>query len=45
MDTLDAVKKRSRWLNEYANNVHSQTGEDGIVAKALGICEAHRGVC
>jgi hypothetical protein len=32
---LAALKRAGRWLNEYAQNVHSQTGEDGVVAKAL----------
>ena len=45
MDTLDAVKKRSRWLNEYAKNVYSQCGEDGIVAKALSVVPNPTGWC
>lgn len=35
--TLAAVKKQSRWLSEFAQNRNSQTGEDGIVAKALSL--------
>jgi hypothetical protein len=45
MHTLDAVKKRSRWLNEYAKNVYSQSGEDGIVTKALSILPKTTGWC
>jgi hypothetical protein len=45
MDTLNAVKKRSRWLNEYAKNVYSQSGEDGIVAKALSVVPNPTGWC
>jgi hypothetical protein len=32
---LASLKRAGRWLNEYARNVHSQTGEDGVIAKAL----------
>jgi len=32
---LDELKQKSHWLSEYAANVHSQCGEDGIAAKAL----------
>jgi hypothetical protein len=33
--SLDSLKRAGRWLNEYAQNIHSQTGEDGVIAKAL----------
>lgn len=45
MDTLDALKKRSRWLNKYAKNLYSQCGEDGIVTKALSILPNPTGWC
>ena len=45
LNTLDAVKKRSRWLNEYAKNVYSQSGEDGIVAKVLSMVPNPTGWC
>jgi hypothetical protein len=32
---LAALKKSGRWLNEYSKDVYSQTGEDGVIAKAL----------
>ncbi len=35
--SLAALKRCSRWLSLYAGNVTSQTGEDGIVAKALSL--------
>lgn len=31
------LKRASRWLNEYAANVTSEKGEDGIIAKALTV--------
>jgi len=35
LSPLEALKKSGRWLNDYCKNVYSQTGEDGVVAKAL----------
>jgi hypothetical protein len=35
--SLGELKRASRWLSEFAANVTSQNGEDGIVAKALSI--------
>jgi hypothetical protein len=32
---LAALKKSGRWLNDHSRNVYSQTGEDGVIAKAL----------
>jgi hypothetical protein len=37
MRTLAEVKAASRWLSAFAQNVHSQAGEDGILAKALSL--------
>ena len=45
MDTIEAVKKHSRWLNEHAKNVYSQSGEDCIVTKALSILPNLTGWC
>jgi Methyltransferase FkbM domain len=42
---LEQLKKSSRWLNEFAKDVYSQTGEDGIVAKALEILPSRNGWC
>ena len=35
--SIAAVKSQSRWLSQFAHNVNSQAGEDGIVAKALSL--------
>jgi hypothetical protein len=35
----------SKWLLDFAHNVHSQKGEDGIVAKILEILGTTRGWC
>jgi hypothetical protein len=35
LHNLGSLKMAGRWLNEYAQDVHSQTGEDGVIAKAL----------
>jgi hypothetical protein len=35
--TLEELKKSSRWLNQFSGNVYSQTGEDGVIAKALSM--------
>jgi hypothetical protein len=35
--TLEKLKKSSRWLNQFSENIYSQTGEDGVIAKALSI--------
>src|SRR5262245_58420119 len=45
MDTLNELKKRSRWLNEYANNVYSQRGENSLLAKALRVVTNPTGWC
>ena len=34
---LQSLKRKGRWLNTFARDVYSQTGEDGIVAKALSL--------
>lgn len=35
--TLDVLKQSSRWLNRFEKNFYSQTGEDGVIAKALSL--------
>lgn len=35
--SFETLKRRSRWLGEYAQNFQSQTGEDGIISKALSM--------
>lgn len=37
MTLLDDLKHSSRWLNQFESDVYSQTGEDGVIAKALSI--------
>jgi hypothetical protein len=34
---LEHLKRASRWLNEFAQNITSQSGEDGLISKALSI--------
>ncbi|HEY3658138.1 MAG TPA: FkbM family methyltransferase [Steroidobacteraceae bacterium] len=43
--TLAALKKAGRWLNEYSKDVYSQTGEDGVIAKALEMLPARDRWC
>jgi hypothetical protein len=43
--TLAALKLQSRWLSRFAANVTSQFGENGIVAKALGLLPDRNGWC
>jgi hypothetical protein len=33
--SLETLRRSSRWLSEFSGNVYSQTGEDGVIAKAL----------
>jgi hypothetical protein len=35
--SLEELKKSSRWLSQFAANVYSQTGEDGVLAKILSL--------
>jgi len=35
--SADKVTRRNDWLNEFAKNVNSQGGEDGIIEKALEV--------
>lgn len=35
----------SKWLLKFAHNVHSQKGEDGIIAKALEVMGVNQGWC
>jgi hypothetical protein len=37
LTSLAALKRASRWLSEFAGNVTSQSGEDGLIAKALSL--------
>lgn len=43
--TLAALRAAGRWLNRYARNVTSQTGEDGIIEMALGILPGKTNCC
>jgi hypothetical protein len=43
--SLKALKQSGRWLNASAANIYSQTGEDGVVAKALSILPATNKWC
>jgi hypothetical protein len=41
--TLAELRVRSRWLEAFAHNVNSQTGEDGLIAKCFEVVGvAHR---
>jgi hypothetical protein len=42
---LEALKRSSRWLNQFQQDVYSQTGEDGVIAKALEILPARNNWC
>jgi hypothetical protein len=35
--SLETLKSCGRWLNQFQKDVYSQTGEDGVIAKALEI--------
>jgi hypothetical protein len=35
LSPLEALKKSGRWLNDFGKDIYSQTGEDGVIAKAL----------
>ena len=35
MDDQTKMNKQSNWLNEFAGDVTSQCGEDGIIEKAI----------
>ena len=39
------TSRPNNWLNEYARNVTSQTGEDGIIEKALDVIGENEGWC
>jgi hypothetical protein len=43
--TLATLREKSRWLERFARNVHSQTGEDGLLAKALEIIGSDSRLC
>jgi len=43
--TLAALRERSRWLAPFARDVHSQTGEDGLVGKIFEVIGATNRIC
>ena len=43
--TLAELKKTSRWLSDFAGNVYSQEGEDGVIEKALGLLPSRTRWC
>lgn len=43
--TLQELKKESRWLNQFASDTYSQTGEDGIIARALEVLPSRNHWC
>ena len=43
--TLRELKKSSRWLNDFAGDVYSQTGEDGVLEKALSLIPSRNRWC
>jgi hypothetical protein len=45
LSPLNELKKSSRWLNEFSKDVYSQTGEDGVIAKALEILPSRNRWC
>jgi hypothetical protein len=42
---VTVAEKNDRWLLAHAANVHSQNGEDGIIAKILEVIGEQRGWC
>jgi hypothetical protein len=42
---LKQLQEQSRWLSRYAANIASQSGEDGILAKALSLLPERTGWC
>jgi hypothetical protein len=42
---LKQLQEQSRWLSQYASNVTSQCGEDGIIVKALSLLPQHASWC
>ena len=45
MQTLKELQEKSRWLPRHASNVTSQSGEDGIIPKALELLRNRNGGC
>ena len=43
--SLAAVKRESRWLSQFAEDVNSQAGEDGILAMALSLLPDRNRCC
>jgi hypothetical protein len=44
-ETLEKLRKKSRWLLGHASNVTSQRGEDGIISKSLEMLPERTGWC
>lgn len=42
---FEALKRQGRWLSEFSWDFNSQTGEDGILAKALSVLPERDGWC
>lgn len=42
---LDELKQQAQWLSRHASNVTSQSGEDGIIAKALSLLPERTAWC
>lgn len=42
---LEELKKSGRWLNEFSRDVYSQTGEDGVIEKALEVLPSRNNWC
>jgi hypothetical protein len=45
LSPLAALKQSGRWMNEYSKDVYSQTGEDGVIAKALEMLPSRNRWC
>lgn len=45
LSPLEDLKKSGRWLNEFSNDVYSQTGEDGVIAKVLEMLPSRNQWC
>jgi len=43
--TADNVVRANQWLNEFAENITSQEGEDGIIKKVLEVINDNNGWC
>ena len=45
MTQLSQTQKSNQWLHDFASNVYSQNGEDGIIAKVLEVINERSGWC